>query len=84
MSRDLDGKHLQKMERNHTDDAGYRPEDSREDRSPDCLKSILGEIEEVRTNLKRILMHFNGGKQSSLTALIQKLPVRVIAMKGRC
>ncbi|KAL9105113.1 MAG: hypothetical protein Q9163_000031 [Psora crenata] len=69
MSRNLDGKHIRKAETNHTDDTGNRRAGSWEDRNPECLKSILGEIEEVRTNLKRILSHFNGGKK--LTVLAQ-------------
>ncbi|KAL9130944.1 MAG: hypothetical protein Q9217_000990 [Psora testacea] len=60
ISQDLDGKHLQKTATIEADEQSKRHEESWEERDPDCLKSILGEIEEVRSNLKRILSHFNG------------------------
>ena len=61
MSRALDGKHIQKI--NPPDSATGSQETSWEDKHPECLKAILGEIEEVRTSLKNILSVFNGGER---------------------
>ncbi len=60
VSRDLDGKHVEKGE-SRTGGSNGHNEASWEDRNPECLKSILGEVEEVRINLKRLLTVFNGG-----------------------
>lgn len=62
VSRDLDGKLVQKSQSRRSDGGNNYSEDSWEDRNPECLKAILGEIEEVRSNLKIILSVFNGGK----------------------
>ena len=61
VSRDLDGKLVQKSESSCADGAKSNSEHMWEDRNPECLKAILGEIEEVRNNLKSILSMFNGG-----------------------
>ena len=63
ISRDLDGKHIQSTERSQEEGNVSYSVQSWEERNPECLKSILGEIEEVRTTLKRLLSHFNGGKK---------------------
>ena len=63
LSQGMDGRHLQKTSRVSTD-TGERQQDlSWEDYNPECMKAIIGEIEEVRTNLKRLLGQFNGGKR---------------------
>lgn len=61
VSRDLDGKLVQKSESSRSDGANNHSEHLWEDRKPECLKAILGEIEEVRSNLKSILSVFNEG-----------------------
>lgn len=61
VSRDLDGKLVQKSETSRSDRADSFGEHSWEDQNPECLKAILGEIEEVRSNLKSLLSVFNGG-----------------------
>lgn len=61
VSRDLDGKLIQKSESSRSDGANSHSEHLREDQNPECLKAILGEIEEVRSNLKSLLSVFNGG-----------------------
>lgn len=61
ISRDLDGRLIQKAVSNRSDGAGSWNEGSWEDRNPDYLKSVLGEIEEVRSNLKSLLSVFNRG-----------------------
>ncbi len=61
ISRDLDGKLIQKSESNRSDGAKSYSGHTLEDRNPECLKAILGEIEEVRSNLKSLLSVFNGG-----------------------
>lgn len=61
VSRDLDGKLVQKSESRRSDGANSYNEHLWEDRNPECLKAILGEIEEVRSNLKSLLSIFNGG-----------------------
>lgn len=60
VSRDLDGKLIQKSESSRSDGANSHSEHLREDQNPECLKAILGEIEEVRSNLKSLLSVFNG------------------------
>ncbi|KAG8526913.1 uncharacterized protein KY384_008342 [Bacidia gigantensis] len=59
LSQGLDGKLVQKTENALPGDSDSLGRLSWEDRNPECLKAILGEIEEVRTNLKRLLTHFN-------------------------
>lgn len=61
LSRDLDGKVVQKSESIRSDGAKTYGEHMWEDRNPECFKAILGEIEEVRSNLKSLLSVFNGG-----------------------
>ena len=61
VSRDLDGQLVQKSEPSRSNGANNFSENTWEDRNPDCLKAILGEIEEVRSNLKSLLSVFNGG-----------------------
>lgn len=61
VSRDLNGKLVQKSESSRSDGANNYSENLWEDRNPECLKAILGEIEEVRSNLKSLLCVFNGG-----------------------
>lgn len=61
VSRDLDGKLVQNSESSRSDGEKHYGEDSWEDQNPECLKAILGEIEEVRSNLKSLLSVFNGG-----------------------
>lgn len=62
VSRDLDGKLIQNSE---SSQSNIHSGDSWEDRNPDCLNIILGEIEEVRSNLRSLLSVFNGGTSSS-------------------
>ena len=61
VSRDLDGKLIQKSESSRVEGANRHSDHSWEERNPECLKAILGEAEEVRGNLKCILSVFNGG-----------------------
>ena len=62
VSRDLDGKLIQKSSFHAlTAEATSHTESTWEDRDPECLKSILGEIEEVRSNLRSLLSVFHGG-----------------------
>lgn len=62
VSRTLDGKLVQKSESNRSDGANEYGAHMWEDRNPECLKAIIGEIEEVRSNLKSLLSVFNGGR----------------------
>lgn len=59
VSRDLDGKLLQKSLDNLHDRNVH--EGLSDDENSECLESILGEIEEVRSNLESLLSVFNGG-----------------------
>ena len=61
ISRDLDGRCIQRSEVDRLQGEAVHSESSLEDRDPDCLNSILGEIEEVRSNLRNLLLVFNGG-----------------------
>ena len=61
LSRDLDGTLVQKSDSSRSDGVKNYSEHVWEDRNPECLKAILGEIEEVRSNLKSLLSVFNGG-----------------------
>lgn len=61
VSRDLDGKLVQKADSGRSDGANNYGEHLWQDRNPECLKAILGEVEEVRNNLKSLLSIFNGG-----------------------
>ena len=61
VSRDLDGKLIQKSESSRLEGANRHSDHSWEEQNPESLKAILGEAEEVRSNLKSILSVFNGG-----------------------
>ena len=61
VSQDLDGKLVQKSESSRSVGPNNYSDHKWEDRNPECLKAILGEIEEVRNNLKSLLSVFNGG-----------------------
>ena len=61
VSRELDGKLVQKVDSSRSDAANNYSEHLWQDRNPECLKAILGEVEEVRSNLKCLLSVFNGG-----------------------
>ena len=65
VSRDLDGKLVQKSELSRSEGGNNDSEHLWEDRNPECLKAILGEIEEVRSNLKSLLSVFSGGTSLS-------------------
>ena len=65
VSQTLDGKLVQKSKSSHSARTKNNSEDLWEDRDPECLKAILGEIEEVRSNLKSLLSVFNGGTSVS-------------------
>ena len=82
MSRDLDGKHLKRAGTIQSDEIDTANEGCRKGPYPDCLKSILGEIKEVRTNLKRILSHFQGGKIRSIGDLKKPIPVAAPVSKS--
>ncbi|KAL6715902.1 3',5'-cyclic-nucleotide phosphodiesterase [Lecanora helva] len=60
VSRNLDGKLIQNSSPSGSQGAAVNCENSWEDRNPECLKSILGEIEEVRSNLRSVLSVFHG------------------------
>lgn len=62
MSRELDGKLIQRTSSDLRQESLSTNEQSSGDESNECLKSILGEIEEVRSNLRSIFSVFNGGK----------------------
>jgi hypothetical protein len=64
VSRDLDGKLIRNSELHQS---SFHSEGSWEDKNPDCLKTILGEIEEVRSNLRSLLSVFNGGMSATST-----------------
>lgn len=59
LSRGLDGHFLQRASQEQDERHQYQ---TWEDSNADCLRAILGEIEEVRTNLKRLLTQFDGGQ----------------------
>ena len=61
VSRDLDGKLVQKSDSSRSDGANNYSGQIWEERNPECLKAILGEIEEVRSNLKSLLSVYHGG-----------------------
>ena len=62
ISQHLDGRYIQNEELGRGGGRETEELQKWEDRNPDCWKSILGEIEEIRVNLKRLLGHFEGGK----------------------
>ncbi len=70
VSQDLDGKLIQNSSPNHSHDDNVRKDSSWDDRNPECLESVLEEIEEVRSNLKSLLSVFNGGMYRHLLCLI--------------
>ncbi len=61
VSQDLDGKLIQNLSPDHSQNENLRNDSSGDDRTPECLRSILGEMEEVRSNLRSLLSVFNGG-----------------------
>ena len=61
VSRNLDGKLIQNSLSHSSQGASISHDETWDDRNPECLKSILGEIEEVRSNLRNLLSVFNGG-----------------------
>lgn len=69
-SRDLDGKHIQNFNNGPSTAIDARQAQPLEECDPECLKILLGEIEAVRTNLKRLLAHFNRGKDEPPSALL--------------
>lgn len=70
ISRDLDGKCIRRSEADRSQGAAFHNRGSWEDRNPDCLESILGEIEEVRSNLGNLLSVFNGGMYSRTSSYL--------------
>ena len=62
ISRDLDGKLIQKQSSYVPRGQHFQTNDTWDDRDPECLTSILGEIEEVRRNVRSLLSVFQGGK----------------------
>ena len=65
MSQDLNGKLLQRSPPEHKSEIPHSSETPSEDKSPDHLLSILGELEEVRCNIRSVLSVFNGGMSTS-------------------
>lgn len=74
VSRDLDGKLIQNSSPDHSQEENVHRDSSWDDRNSECLESILGEIEEVRSNLKSLLSVFNGGMYPHPQYLISPLP----------
>lgn len=62
VSQELDGKLIQNSSSYSSQGASSHAEDRWDNRNPEWLKSILGEIEEVRSNLRSLLAVFHGGK----------------------
>ena len=62
VSRGLDGRHIQKTRSDRQDRKSSTLEETKGDADSDCLKAILGEIEEVRLSLRNLLSVFDGGK----------------------
>lgn len=62
ISQQLDGRYIRSERPGHSGLTEAEQLQSWEGRSPDSLESILGEIEEIRINLERLLARFNGGK----------------------
>ena len=74
MSSDLDGKHIKKVARVPEETPRKDHDEPWEEHNPECVKAIIAEIEEVRSNLKHLLSEFDGGtfqyfSSSSLTIL---------------
>ena len=61
MSQNLDGKLIQKSSTISRLGASQSDAEPSDDKSTEYLSSILGEIEEVRSNLRNLLSVFNGG-----------------------
>lgn len=80
VSRDLDGKLVQKSDSSRSDGANSYSGQMWEERNPECLKAILGEIEEVRSNLKSLLSVFNGGMSVHSMLSPEKAAACVIRM----
>ena len=81
VSRDLDGKLVQKSESDRSDGGNDSSVPRFEDRHPECFKAIIGEIEEVRSNLKSLLSVFNGGTSLGPCILPKMASACVITMK---
>ena len=62
VSRDLDGRLIESSSPGSAQDSTVRAGDPWDNQNPEYLKTILGEIEEVRNNLKSLLSVFNGGE----------------------
>ena len=62
MSEGLDGTLIQTNRASLSSHHGQHHNETWEGQNPDCLRAIIGEIEDVRTNLKRLLTHFDRGK----------------------
>ena len=69
ISADLDGKHLQKPTIEHKERLEDPHELTWDERNADCLKAIIHEVQEVRSNLKRLLRQFNSGTCKPLVNL---------------
>ena len=61
VSRALDGKLIQNSLSYVSEGPSTTHADTWDDRSPECLTSMMGEIEEVRRNLRSLLAVFHGG-----------------------
>ena len=66
VSSALDGKLIQSSSSYSSQRASNQTEDTWDQSKSECLKSILGEIEEVRSNLRSLLSVFHGGKSESV------------------
>ena len=70
VSRNLDGKLIQNSASNMRSKGSIHDEDTWDDRNPECVKSLLAEIEEVRNNLRCLLSVFHGGMSYQFFALV--------------
>ena len=70
VSQDLDGKLIQNLSPDRSTTENGRKGTSWNDSAPEYLESILGEIEEVRSNLRSLLSVFNGGASCYSLCLI--------------
>ena len=78
-SRDLDGKHIHNINKGPSTAIDARQGQPLEEGDPECLSLLLGEIEAVRTNLKRLLARFHQGKDEPPSALVSLLSYTVHA-----
>lgn len=74
VSQDLDGKLIQNFSPDHSQNENVGKDSPWDDRIPECLESILGEIEEVRSNLRSLLSVFNGGMSRHYLCLTSPWP----------